>query len=449
MENENILERLQNLRLWQMNQMSVDGDSFAGQLSEEQMQIMQALVNDPNAWIPDDYNEEEIGSVSGESEDDDFLNNIEKKINAIRSNTSVMGVDEYDETMETAQTNKMPGRHNLDETPVHGAKNINFSDTPLKNFENFNMGGDVLGQEGDSESGESKRAVAKRPFLRRGEGLTTRFKVPPDAFNLKNLPKYKYANRNAMSLEQKLPNKEKTKDRRSSTGPRLETANRSMRCNSSRRLNLEHKENEKKKPLARSKTAPCVSTLVNGTKKELSTREPSLKRGPTINTSSNHPKGAWATAFEQANEAPPRSPAQHKVTDVSYQDMRRSEMDELQSFECHERRLSNENYKATAASMKQNAIDESFEEPENENGSDDDSSDSNEPARPYNHVKFSSQVEGIVPLDTDTETVMSDRVDMSAFSDCGKTSTPQNKMDFAKFREKLLRGEIDTNLSLR
>lgn len=439
MEDGDILQRLQSLRLWQVEQINTtNGDSFAGQLSEEQMQVMQSLVMDPN-WIPDDDDEnfdDEIRSVSGESADDEFFNNIEKKINTIRS---ANGVDEQQGTMETATNNKMRGKHNLDETPVHGTQNINFSGTPLKNLEEFNMNDDELGQD---ENGEPKRPAAKRPFLRKGEGLTTRFKVPPDAFNLKNLPKYKYANRNSMSLEQKLPNKEKTKDRRSSTGPRLETANRSMRCNSSRRLTLE-KETEKKKPLARSKTAPCVSSLVNGTKKELSSRD-SLKRGPTINTSSNHPKGAWASAFDQSDEPAPRSPGQYKVEDVSYRDMRRSELDELQSFECHERRLSNENYKATASSMRQNAIDESFEEiPDSDGGNSDD-----EAARPYNHVKFSSHVDGIEPLETDTDTVMSERVDMSAFNDFSKTSTPHDKMDFAKFRAKLLSGEVDTNLSL-
>jgi hypothetical protein len=35
----------------------------------------------------------------------------------------------------------------------------------------------------------------KRPFLRRGSGLTSRFGVSPDQFNLKNLPPYKYTER--------------------------------------------------------------------------------------------------------------------------------------------------------------------------------------------------------------------------------------------------------------
>lgn len=37
--------------------------------------------------------------------------------------------------------------------------------------------------------------IPKRPFLKRGEGLTSRFKIAPDAFRLDKLPKYKYLQR--------------------------------------------------------------------------------------------------------------------------------------------------------------------------------------------------------------------------------------------------------------
>lgn len=45
--------------------------------------------------------------------------------------------------------------------------------------------------DGDSENNK----IAKRTFLKRGEGLKSRFGVHPDAFKLDNLPKYKYASR--------------------------------------------------------------------------------------------------------------------------------------------------------------------------------------------------------------------------------------------------------------
>lgn len=52
----------------------------------------------------------------------------------------------------------------------------------------------------DDFQDENNEAVVKRPFLRRGAGLTTRFRIPPDAFNLKKLPPYKYTERIRKSL---------------------------------------------------------------------------------------------------------------------------------------------------------------------------------------------------------------------------------------------------------
>lgn len=46
-----------------------------------------------------------------------------------------------------------------------------------------------------------KRDGTKKPFLKRGEGLTTRFKVNPDKFKLENLPKYKFARRRSVNKE--------------------------------------------------------------------------------------------------------------------------------------------------------------------------------------------------------------------------------------------------------
>lgn len=41
----------------------------------------------------------------------------------------------------------------------------------------------------------SAQQVVKKPFLKRGAGLSTRFRIPPDAYNLKKLPRYKYQDR--------------------------------------------------------------------------------------------------------------------------------------------------------------------------------------------------------------------------------------------------------------
>lgn len=51
--------------------------------------------------------------------------------------------------------------------------------------------------------------IPKRPFLKRGEGLKSRFKISPDAFRLDNLPKYKYAQRMQKHAQTKQSHKQR------------------------------------------------------------------------------------------------------------------------------------------------------------------------------------------------------------------------------------------------
>ncbi|CAO1404154.1 unnamed protein product [Diamesa tonsa] len=55
--------------------------------------------------------------------------------------------------------------------------------SPLKDIEELK----------DSEQDQDEKP--KKPFLKRGSGLTARFKVHPDTFKLQNLPRYKYTDR--------------------------------------------------------------------------------------------------------------------------------------------------------------------------------------------------------------------------------------------------------------
>lgn len=63
---------------------------------------------------------------------------------------------------------------------------------------------------GELQDESSDVQQVKRPFLKRGVGLTNRFRIPPDAFNLKKLPRYKYADRVKKNLVQKDAAKLKT-----------------------------------------------------------------------------------------------------------------------------------------------------------------------------------------------------------------------------------------------
>lgn len=61
--------------------------------------------------------------------------------------------------------------------------------TPLKNL---NLNNSSIKDESSFIEDDEKH-IEKKVFLRRGEGLTSRFKVHPDTFKLNNLPKYKFA----------------------------------------------------------------------------------------------------------------------------------------------------------------------------------------------------------------------------------------------------------------
>lgn len=73
--------------------------------------------------------------------------------------------------------------------------------TPLKNL-NLNNSCN----KDESSFIEDERQIEKKTFLKRGEGLTNRFKVHPDTFNLNNLPKYKYAIKSTKARKKNLEN---------------------------------------------------------------------------------------------------------------------------------------------------------------------------------------------------------------------------------------------------
>ncbi|XP_035773304.1 centromere protein J-like [Anopheles albimanus] len=75
-----------------------------------------------------------------------------------------------------------------------------------------------------------QKRVPKRPFLKRGEGLRSRFRVDPDKFKLDNLPKYKFANHNRDRMMRKGlgPKRESSKpaDDKPSSGARRTSSSR-------------------------------------------------------------------------------------------------------------------------------------------------------------------------------------------------------------------------------
>lgn len=65
----------------------------------------------------------------------------------------------------------------------------------LKEYNNELVNSSLERDNDDKQERSSEQQVVKKPFLKRGVGLTTRFRIPPDKFNLKKLPRYKYQDR--------------------------------------------------------------------------------------------------------------------------------------------------------------------------------------------------------------------------------------------------------------
>lgn len=76
--------------------------------------------------------------------------------------------------------------------------------TPLKIIKESRLENNIDGGDGENNK------ITKRTFLKRGEGLKSRFGVHPDAFKLENLPKYKYAPRVNLVLNKNKKVKKRT-----------------------------------------------------------------------------------------------------------------------------------------------------------------------------------------------------------------------------------------------
>lgn len=116
---DELLHRLEELRVWQENQQHSAGQPQQ-QLSDEQILLMQQLGISFNNTTTTSAVVDDAGSCC---EDDEFFENIERQIQVLRSgNTSMRS-------------------QNLDDTPVMSRKDMDFEATPLKaiDLNQFNM----------------------------------------------------------------------------------------------------------------------------------------------------------------------------------------------------------------------------------------------------------------------------------------------------------------------
>lgn len=306
-DEDELLGRLEDLRMWQDR----------NPLTEEQLKLMQhlGLSLDCDAFLPDVNSAEDI--------DDTFFENIERQIEELRSeNTSIV--------KRALISNKaISCRNNLDDTPVLSHKKMDFVATPLKTIDLNQINIDeVLPHSHFQNEIKVETKITKRPFLKKGEGLTQRFRLPPEHFNLKNIPKYTVPKRHIMA--QRTNNSGSSKEalsiRRSSTGNSL---NSNSKVSQKFSLNTKDVNNDSNK-FGKAKTVSTVGSSSIGS---------STKTSPTEKQQSNIMQQAWEDEFYKTS--PVRSYRLSNETTHEHLNIFQSELEELSSFERIEKKVEN------------------------------------------------------------------------------------------------------------
>ncbi|XP_052863255.1 uncharacterized protein LOC128269891 [Anopheles cruzii] len=172
-----ILARLEQLKKWQEEQQRVLLEKHIAQqqlLEQEQHKMYEVLGLQPHTV---DEDEQESFPEDSDSEPEYEETNLEAQLASERIKPN--DADNNESTLRTSNAN----------FPSLEPK----GDAPRKN-------------------------VPKKPYLKRGEGLRTRFRVDPDKFKLDNLPKYKFANHNRDRNNRKLGGKRDSSNRADELG---------------------------------------------------------------------------------------------------------------------------------------------------------------------------------------------------------------------------------------
>ncbi|XP_049529892.1 uncharacterized protein LOC125948148 [Anopheles darlingi] len=196
-----ILARLEQLKQWQEEQQRALLEKHSAQqqlLEREQQKMYQVLglqLNQHSMNADDDDDDDEAYSDDGDTESEYEETNLEAQL---------------------ASERPIPITNNATGNSAYSAV-LSEAAYPTANEENL-------------QSAVQKR-VPKRPFLKRGEGLRSRFRVDPDKFKLDNLPKYKFANHNRDRMMRKglgsRRESSKTEDDKPSSSKPSTTARRS------------------------------------------------------------------------------------------------------------------------------------------------------------------------------------------------------------------------------
>jgi centromere protein J len=140
-------------------------------LTSEQLQMYEILGINLSSFKEFNYNANEI------AEENEFEENNEKI-----SQSMELDYDEDDSEEEKNRSNSREYNNELISNRMEEKNKITVS---------------------KSEDLDQQQVVPKKAFLKRGAGLTNRFRIAPDAFNLNKLPRYKYQDRLQNTLQQK------------------------------------------------------------------------------------------------------------------------------------------------------------------------------------------------------------------------------------------------------
>lgn len=204
-DDDQLFQQINQLRLWRENQQQklLDNQMTEQQLLHLEKEKLYELLGLSVASEPNSSAEDDGDYAHGNYRTEDESDSGTEAVYQINGHEPSESDDDDDDDVETPRTEiEMPVKSNIlpKSPPLPKPKKPAAVDEYA--VKDAAVGG-----------------VPKRPFLKRGEGLTNRFKVSPSAFRLDNLPRYKYAGRVAQALSsQRQPAKQRPQQQQQRDG---------------------------------------------------------------------------------------------------------------------------------------------------------------------------------------------------------------------------------------
>lgn len=168
-----LMARLNDLRMWQQSQQQLlinDQVSERDRLQREKLKLYE-LFGLSLTSEPEEINE----TISNDDDGEDDERRDEPAMNTLPTSEQQM----------------------IRSPPINMSLNKIVQNMAIR--PKANIDAPAAAETATAASAMTCQKIVKRPYLKRGEGLTNRFKIAPDAFRLDNLPKYKFARRRSVT----------------------------------------------------------------------------------------------------------------------------------------------------------------------------------------------------------------------------------------------------------